>query len=71
MIITDKMKLISIEEYCEKIDPLLFRLKKNNPYKKIRRQSVYYRIANNLPLPEVISVVKNANVYFLTVNSDF
>jgi hypothetical protein len=71
MLISDRIKLVSIDEYCERIDPLLFRLKKKSPYKKISRQTVYYRIANNKPLPEVLNVIKNANVYFLTVKADF
>ena len=60
-------KLITIDEYVKKVNPLLFRLKKNSPHKKITRQAVYYRIANNLELPEVISVVKVSNVFLLNV----
>jgi len=71
MLISDKIKLIGIEEYCEKINPLLFRLKKDNPYKKISRQCVYYRIVNNKLLPELEKVIKQSSVYFLMVKSNF
>ena len=47
MQISDKIKMISVEEYCERISPLHFRIKNKNPYQKISRQAVYYRIANN------------------------
>jgi len=71
MQISNKIKMISVEEYCERISPLNFRIKNKNPYQKISRQAVYYRIANNKDLPEVKNVVKNAGVYFLIVKSDF
>lgn len=71
MQISDKIKMISVEEYCEKISPLLFRIKNKNPYQKISRQSVYYRIAKGKELPEVQNIIKNASVYFLIVKNDF
>jgi hypothetical protein len=71
MQISPKQKMITIEEYCKKIDPLLFRLKPKHPHRKITRQAVYYRISNDMELPLVQRFVKNGSVYFLILKKDF
>ena len=66
-----KTKQISVLEYSKKINPKYFRDNRKYPNTPISRHSIFYRIKNNLPLPEVIKYDKVGKVHVLTVKADF
>jgi len=66
-----KTKQISIKEYSEKINPEYFRSNRKYPDRPITKQTIKYRIKNNLILPEVIKYNRVGKVHVLTVKHDF
>ncbi len=66
-----KTKQISVLEYSKKINPKHFRENRKFPNNPVSRHSIFYRIKNNLPLPEVIKYDKVGKVHVLTVDVKF
>lgn len=66
-----KTKQISVKEYSEKINPVLFRNNRKYPNEAITQQTVKYRIKHKMELPEVIKYTKIGKIHVLTVNADF
>jgi hypothetical protein len=66
-----KTKMISLSEYAEKINPLLFRSNRTDQTAAITKQAIKYRITNGIELPEVIKHTKIGKVHVLTVAENF
>ena len=64
-------KLISVKEYAEKINPLLFRNNRKHPSDPITQQTIKYRIKHKLPLPKVLSYKKIGTIHVIEVYSNF
>jgi hypothetical protein len=66
-----KTKQISLAEYADKINPLLFRSNRTDQTLPITKQAIKYRISNGIELPEVIKHTKIGKVHVLTVAENF
>jgi hypothetical protein len=66
-----KTKQISALEYSQKISPSYFRQNRAYPDSPVSRHAIFYRIKNNMELPEVIKYNKVGKVHVLTVRHDF
>jgi hypothetical protein len=66
-----KTKQISTLEYSQKINPNYFRSNRRYPDAPVSRHAIFYRIKNNMELPEVIKYNKVGKVHVLTVKADF
>ena len=66
-----RTKQISTLEYAQKINPSHFRRNRKYPDMPVTRHAIFYRIKNNMPLPEVIKYIKAGKVHVLVVRHDF
>lgn len=66
-----KTKQISALEYSQRINPEYFRQNRRYPNSPVSRHAIFYRIKNNMELPEVIKYNKVGKVHVLTVAHNF
>lgn len=66
-----RTKQISVLEYANKVNPKHFRNNRKYPDEPVSRHAIFYRIKNNMPLPEVLKYKRIGKVHVLEVRSNF